>query len=145
MDETTAAEPYTLLPTAPPLEHYLRLRRDSGLTPVTAEQGAPAITGAWSACHVVDATGTPVAMGRVIGDGGWYFLVVDIATDPAHQRRGLGRAVVEWLVADVRERAPEGAYVSLVGDPPGQRLYRSLGFEDVAPSIGMAMVLGPGD
>jgi len=38
---------YTLLPTAPPLQDYLRLRRDSGLTPVTAEQGAPAIAGAW--------------------------------------------------------------------------------------------------
>ncbi|PZE88487.1 GNAT family N-acetyltransferase [Curtobacterium sp. MCBD17_008] len=142
MDDIATPGTYTLLPTAPPLEDYLRLRRDSGLTPVTAEQGAPAIDGAWSACHVVDENGRPVAMGRVIGDGGWYFHVVDIATDPGHQRRGLGRTVVEWLVADVRERAPEGAYVSLIGDPPGQRLYRSLGFEDVAPSLGMAVVLG---
>jgi len=67
----------------------------------------------------------------VIGDGGWYFHVVDIATDPTHQRQGLGRAVVEWLLADI-------------GDPPGQRLYRSLGFDDVAPSLGMGMVLGAG-
>ncbi len=67
--------------------------------------------------HVVDAEGVPVAMGRVIGDGGWYFHVADIATDPGHQRRGLGRAVVEWLVADIRSRAPEGAYVTLVGTP----------------------------
>ncbi len=81
-------------------------------------------------------------MGRTIGDGGWYFHIADIATDPAHQRQGLGRRVVEWLVADVRSRAPRGAYVSLIGDPPGQRLYRSLGFEDVAPSLGMALVTG---
>jgi ribosomal protein S18 acetylase RimI-like enzyme len=84
-------------------------------------------------------------MGRVIGDGGWYFHVVDVATDPGHQRQGLGRRVVEWLIADVRTRAPEGAYLSLVGDPPGQRLYRALGFDDVAPSLGMAMVLGADD
>lgn len=145
MDDTETNDGYTLLPTAPPLDDYLRLRRDSGLTPVTAEQGAPAVVGAWSACHVVDGTGTPVAMGRVLGDGGWYFHVVDVATDPAHQRRGLGRVVVEWLLADVRDRAPEGAYVSLIGDPPGQRLYRSLGFEDVTPSVGMGMVLGSQD
>lgn len=143
MDDTT--ETYTLLPTAPPLDDYLRLRRDSGLTPVTAAQGAPAIAGAWSVCHVVDAAGTPVAMGRVIGDGGWSFHLVDVATDPAHQRRGLGRAVVEWLLADIRDRAPAGAWVSLIGDPPGQRLYRSMGFDDVAPSLGMGMVLGPVD
>ncbi|WFR68162.1 GNAT family N-acetyltransferase [Curtobacterium flaccumfaciens] len=130
---------YSIVSGPPPLADYLRLRRESGLTPKNAEQGAGAIAGSWSACHVVDAAGTPVAMGRVIGDGGWYFHIADIATDPDHQRRGLGRAVVEWLIADIRSRAPEGAYVTLVGDPPGQRLYRSLGFDDVAPSLGMAL------
>lgn len=131
---------YTLVAGPPPLADYLRLRRDSGLTPKNAEQGAGAIAGSWSACHVVDGDRTPVAMGRTIGDGGWYFHIADIATDPDHQRRGLGGRVVEWLLADVRARAPEGAYVTLVGDPPGQRLYRSLGFEDVAPSLGMALL-----
>jgi len=133
------ADGYGLVVGPPPLDDYLRLRRDSGLSPKEPEQGAGAIAGSWSACHVVDPEGVPVAMGRTIGDGGWYFHIADIATDPAHQRRGLGRAVVEWLVADVRARAPRGAYITLVGDPPGQRLYRSLGFEDVAPSLGMAL------
>ncbi|MCS6562806.1 MULTISPECIES: GNAT family N-acetyltransferase [Curtobacterium] len=132
---------YRIIVGAPPLEDYLRLRRDSGLSPKDPAQGAGAIAGSWSACHVVDEHGTPVAMGRTIGDGGWYFHIADIATDPAHQRQGLGRRVVEWLLADVRDRAPAGAYVTLVGDPPGQRLYRSLGFEDVAPSLGMALRL----
>jgi ribosomal protein S18 acetylase RimI-like enzyme len=130
---------YTIVTGPPALADYLRLRRDSGLTPKTPEQGAGAIAGSWTACHVVDPEGAVVAMGRAIGDGGWYFHIADIATDPAHQRHGIGRAVVEWLVADIRERAPEDAYVTLVGDPPGLRLYRSLGFEDVAPSLGMAL------
>lgn len=130
---------YTLVSGPPPLTDYLRLRRDAGLTPKDAEQGAGAIAGSWTACHVVDAAGAVVAMGRAIGDGGWYFHIADIATDPAHQRQGIGRAVVQWLVDDIRSRAPEGAYITLVGDPPGQRLYRSLGFVDVAPSLGMAL------
>lgn len=133
------ADGYGLVVGPPPLDDYLRLRRDSGLSPKEPEQGAGAIAGSWSACHVVDPEGVPVAMGRTIGDGGWYFHIADIATDPAHQRRGLGRAVVEWLVSDVRARAPRGAYITLVGDPPGQRLYRSLGFQDLAPSLGMAL------
>ncbi|WIE72780.1 GNAT family N-acetyltransferase [Curtobacterium sp. MCJR17_020] len=137
----TEVDPYTLVVGAPPLADYLRLRQDSGLSPKDAEQGAGAIAGSWSACHVVDADGTPVAMGRTIGDGGWYFHIADIATDPDHQRRGLGRRVVEWLLDDVRDRAPAGAFVTLVGDPPGQRLYRSLGFDDVARSLGMALRL----
>ena len=88
-----------------PFEDYLRLRRESGLSPKSPEQGSGAIAGSWSACHIVDAAGTVVAMGRTIGDGGWYFHIVDIA----------------------------------IGDPPGQRLSRSLGFDDVAPSLGMAL------
>lgn len=136
---------YSLIGEAPPLTDYLRLRKDSGLSPKTADQGAGAIAGSWSACHVVDASGAVVAMGRVIGDGGWYFHIADIATDPAHQRQGLGRRVMEWLIADIQARAPEGAYVTLIADPPGQRLYRSLGFIDVSPSLGMALRAGSRD
>ena len=47
----------------------------------------------------------PVAMGRLIGDGGWYFHVVDMAVLPEHQRRGLGSAVRDYLLAQVRERS----------------------------------------
>ena len=34
-----------------------------------------------------------VGMGRILGDGGWYFHVVDMAVLPEHQRRGLGDVV----------------------------------------------------
>jgi GNAT superfamily N-acetyltransferase len=132
---------YTLIAEPPPLDDYLRLRRDSGLTPKNADQGRGALTGSWSFCHVRDADGTVVAMGRTIGDGGWYFHVADMATDPEHQRRGLGRAVLDWLIADIRGRAPEGAYVSLIADPPGVPLYQAVGLQDAHPSIGMATVL----
>jgi GNAT superfamily N-acetyltransferase len=137
-----AADPYVLVPAAPPLDAYLRLRADSGLTPKRPDQGAGALTGSWSWCHVRTADGQVVAMGRVVGDGGWYFLVADMATDPAHQGRGLGRRVLTRLLDDVRARAPQGAYVTLVADPPGRALYESLGFRDVAPgATGMVLDL----
>jgi hypothetical protein len=56
-------------------------------------------------------------------------------------RRGLGRRVLDWLLADIRQRAPHGAYVSLVADPPGQPLYRKLGFSETLPGIAMALKL----
>ena len=81
-------------------------------------------------------------MGRVIGDGGWYFHVVDMAVLPEHQRRGLGAAVLGRLLDQIRLRAPSGAQVSLFADPPGRRLYLGHGFVDSAPaSIGMVMTL----
>jgi GNAT superfamily N-acetyltransferase len=91
---------------------------------------------------VVEATGEPVAMGRVIGDGGWYFHVVDMAVLPDHQRQGPGDRILTTLLAEIRERAPSGAYVSLMADPPGRRLYSRHGFVETAPaSIGVAVRL----
>ncbi|WP_454048932.1 GNAT family N-acetyltransferase [Cellulomonas sp. Marseille-Q8402] len=137
-----AADPYVLVPAAPPREDYLRVRRDSGLSPRRPDQADGALAGSWSWCHVRTAEGRVVAMGRVVGDGGWYFLVADMAVDPEHQRRGLGRRVLTRLLEDIRTRAPEGAYVTLVADPPGRALYESLGFRDVAPgATGMVLDL----
>lgn len=137
---------YTLVAGPPPLDEYLRLRRETGLTPKTAEQGAPALANSWSWVHVrapAGAAGAAVAaMGRVMGDGGWYYVVCDMATGRAHQRRGLGRHVLAWLLRDIRARSPPGAYITLTGDPPGQPLYRSLGFADSHPSIGMYILDG---
>lgn len=78
-------------------------------------------------------------MGRLIGDGGWYFHVVDMAVLPAHQRCGLGNRVLTWLLDRIREHAPRDAFVSLMADPPGRALYARHGFtDDRNASIGMA-------
>ena len=117
----------------PPVEDYLRLRRDSGLSPKTADQATAAIAGSWTFRHVLDTEGDVVGMGRVVGDGGWYFLIADMAVLPAHQGRGIGSAVLDALLDHIRACAPAGAYVTLTADPPGTRLYESRGFTDVAP------------
>ena len=79
-------------------------------------------------------------MGRLLGDGGWYFMVADMATDPAHQRRGIGRAVLEALLTKVRTEAPPNPYVTLMADAPGRTLYESVGFVETAPkSLGMRL------
>jgi len=133
------ADGYLLVPAAPPPADAVRLRAESGLTRKTLEQCERAMAGSWAAAHVVHlATGEVVGMGRVIGDGGWYFHVVDMATLPAHQRQGIGRAVLEHLLARIRAEAPPGAYTTLLADGPGRPLYRSLGFVETGPrTIGM--------
>ena len=140
-DDPMSSDDYLLVPEAPAIDDYLHLRRASGLSPKTVEQGERALPGGWTAAHVVHVpTGTTVAMGRVIGDGGWYFHVVDMAVLPEHQRRGLGDRVLALLLAVIRESAPPGAYVSLMADPPGRRLYERHGFVDSAPrSVGMVL------
>ena len=136
-------EPYRLINAAPPVDAYLRLRADAGLSPKRADQAEAALPGSWAAVHVVEtATGTPVAMGRVIGDGGWYFHIADMAVLPQHQRQGLGDRVLTELLAQIRSKAPAGAWVTLMADPPGRRLYARHGFRETAPdSLGMSLTL----
>jgi GNAT superfamily N-acetyltransferase len=134
---------YRLVDGPPTSEDYLDLRLRAGLSPRRKDQAASALPGSWAACHVLhESHDRPVAMGRVIGDGGWYFHVVDMAVLPDHQRRGLGSAVLTYLLEQIRARAPKGAFVSLLADPPGRPLYARHGFVESAPdSIGMALLL----
>ena len=77
-------------------------------------------------------------MGLAIGDSGWCFLIADMATGPARQRRGIGRAVLEELLSAILTRAPENPYIVLLADAPGRPLYQPMGFIETAPhSIGM--------
>ncbi len=134
---------YPLIMTPPPVHDYLRLRAAAGLSPKTEQQAAAALSGAWATCHVVHKeTRAVVGMGRLLGDGGWYFHVVDMAVLPEHQRRGLGDAILAALLDRIRAAAPPGAYVNLLADPPGRRLYERHGFTETAPqSVGMALRL----
>jgi|SRR3954466_4197698 GNAT superfamily N-acetyltransferase len=134
---------YWLAEGPPVIDDYLALRERSGLSPRRRDQAEAAVAGSWHAVHVIhEETDTAVAMGRVIGDGGWYFHVVDMAVLPEHQRRGLGNAVLAALLAAIRKEAPPGAYVNLIADEPGRPLYLRHGFEDTAPrSIGMSRYL----
>jgi len=65
-----------------------------------------------------------------------------MAVLPEHQRRGLGSAVLNFLLEQIRARAPSGAFVSLLADPPGRPLYTRFGFVESAPgSVGMGLLL----
>lgn len=131
---------YTLHADVPAIDDYLRLRRIAGLTArseTAAEAGLPHTV----AAMVVRHDGQAVGMGRAIGDG-LFYLVVDIAVDPAHQGRGLGKAIVGGLMDALRALAPAEAYVSLIADGKANELYAQFGFEPTAPaSIGMAQWL----
>jgi GNAT superfamily N-acetyltransferase len=135
---------YRLISTAPAVIDHLMLRERAGLSPMGRRQAEAGLRGSWTACHVVhEPSGETVAMGRIIGDGGCFFQVVDMAVLPQHQRRGLGDAVLAYLLDRIRVEAPPGAYVSLLADRPGRRLYAKHGFRETAPSsIGMALRLG---
>jgi ribosomal protein S18 acetylase RimI-like enzyme len=130
-------EQYKLVEATPSSDDYRRLRIAAGLSPKSAEAAAAGLPNTIYAV-VVRNDGVVVGMGRIIGDGGLFFQIVDIAVDPKHQKRGLGKRIVGALVDHLHKTALPGAYVSLIADGEAHRLYSLFGFKATAPlSIGM--------
>ncbi|WP_254544438.1 GNAT family N-acetyltransferase [Halomarina pelagica] len=131
---------YELREEPPTAEEYVALRERAGMgarTVAAAERGLP------NGVHAVTIRrdGDLVGMGRLVGDDGCFYQVVDVAVDPDHQRRGLGSRVVRALLAYLEERAPASAYVTLVADVEGY--YERFGFERLRDDqYGMALSVG---
>ena len=70
---------------------------------------------------------------------GW---IPNLAVDPAHQNRGLGRALLEHALDFFRRSGMQVARIeTLEQNPVGQALYPALGFREVARQIHYAMRL----
>lgn len=133
---------YSLSFGVPTVDDYRRLRSAAGLSARSATAATAGLAN--TAIGVIVRHGDDaVGMGRVIGDGGLFYQLVDIAVDPRHQGRGIGKWIVEELIEELRRTVPAEAYVSLIADGQANSLYAQFGFEPTAPaSIGMAQWLG---
>ncbi|WP_421869892.1 GNAT family N-acetyltransferase [Pararhizobium sp.] len=134
----TQHDDYRIEPRVPGIDDYLRLRDVSGLSPFSreaAEKGLP--NSIFGVCLMNG--DTVVGMGRIIGDGGCFFQVTDIAIMPEHQGKGLGKMIMAALTGYIESQLPKTAYISLIADVPANRLYQQFGFAETAPrSVGMA-------
>ncbi len=117
----------------PATDEYRALRVAAGLSAMGKMSAARGLPGSWCAvCVRVDAT--LIGMGRVVGDGGCFFLVVDIAVQPEWQGRGIGKSIMTALTAHLQNHAPKGAMVGLFADGEAYRLYQQFGFQLTAPA-----------
>ncbi|MER6201245.1 GNAT family N-acetyltransferase [Streptomyces sp. NPDC001586] len=84
--------------------------------------------GAFAARGQIAVTGPGPGPGAVVA------VVDQVETDPAHQRRGLGRLVMGRLTAAA---AGQGATAGVLGaTPEGRALYETMGWRTVAPLTG---------
>jgi len=128
----------------PDVETYRRMRVEAGLAPKTVEAARRGLANTLYGVSLVR-DGEIVGMGRIIGDNGTVFTVVDIAVTPAWQGRGLGKRILAALDAWLQANVPESAYVTLVADGDAKHLYAKFGFAETAPvSVNMEYVMGAG-
>lgn len=123
----------------PGVEEYRALRVAAGLSPKTAEAAAAGLPNSLFSVTVRKGDEL-IGMGRVVGDGGLNYEIVDMAVHPDHQRRGIGKAIMTCLMNYVDRTAHHSAYVSLLADDGAPALYEKFGFEFTAPrTVGMAL------
>ena len=140
--EAGAETGYVLLEGFPDAVGYARLRSAAGLSPKLPEAAARGIGGTLHGVRILR-DGELIGMGRIVGDGGCFFFVVDIAVAPAHQGRGLGKRIMAALDAWLRANAPETAHVALFADGEAKHLYAKYGFAVNTKSVGMDYRVGP--
>jgi GNAT superfamily N-acetyltransferase len=127
----------------PTPDEHRALSDSVGWTDAFAWDAIPASLAA-SFCGVVVTepdTGTVVGMGRVIGDGAFYFYVQDVVVHPEHQGRGLGREIVGRLVGAVDASAPPKAFIGLFAAGSSAPFYAEHGFAKHAGMTGMFRVV----
>lgn len=121
----------------PTAEELFKLRTSSGLSapPPTVDITKAIKSSVHCVVARVSATGEAIGMVRLVGDGQLFCQITDMAVLPSFQGRGIGKALLDEMLKWIDENAP-GAYVNLIGDAPGQKLYRSRGFVETS-GIGM--------
>ena len=136
----TAASPYTIRLAIPAIATYQLLRVAAGMSAKSTAAAAKGLPNSLFAVQVLLGDEV-VGMGRIIGDGGCFFQVTDIAVLPAHQGKGLGKRIMREIMQFIETDVPQSAYLSLIADGQAQELYAQFGFKHTAPvSVGMALV-----
>ena len=118
---------YKVKAQVPTVADYIRIRMAAGLSRKSEEAAALGLPNSLFAVTVF-CKGEFVGVGRVVGDGGCFFTVVDVAVLPEHHGKGVGKLVMDAMMAYIHEHAPKSAYVSLMADHGTPESYEKFGF-----------------
>ena len=129
---SSGADAIALVERFPDVADYRRLRVEAGLSSRSLEAAQRGLANTLYGVSLLD-DGRVIGMGRIVGDGGCFFLVVDVAVEPAYQGRGLGKRIMAALSAWLRANAPVSSVVSLVANGDARHLYAQYGFVESAP------------
>src|SRR5699024_7209894 len=122
---------------APTVQDYRNMRKKAGLSEKSQRAAEKEISNACFDVTIYD-DDLLIAMGRVIGDGGTAFQIIDIAVEPRYHAQGYGEEVMTDIMQYISSVAEDGTYVSLMADYPADKLYEQFGVTTTEPhSCGM--------
>lgn len=132
-------ENYSIRIDIPEVDEYLALRKVCGLSDRGKDASKIGLSNSiYSVIIRRSADQKLVGMGRLIGDGGTAYQIVDIAVHPSEQGKGLAKNIMQLLMTHIENEVDPQAHVNLIADCPADNLYKQFGFVETAPeSLGM--------
>lgn len=126
----------------PQNQEYMDLKAVTGLPEVEISAIATALNRSVLSLLARDDNDRLIGMGRVVGDGAFYFQLVDIMVAASHLDQEVEEMIVSELLSRLAKIAPSGAEVTVITDVPGIKLYQHAGFKLLYPDrYGMARSL----
>jgi len=118
---------YHLIERVPSVAEYNQVRQLAGLTTKDEIAAARGLSNSlFAVC--VECDGQVVAIGRVIGDGGLFYDIVDMAVIREHQNAGLGTEVMNALLSYIDAHARPSSLVCLMANRGSAPFYEKFGF-----------------
>lgn len=132
-------ENYSIRIDIPEVDEYLALRKVCGLSDRGKDASKIGLSNSiYSVIIRRSADQELVGMGRLIGDGGTAYQIVDIAVHPSEQGKGLAKNIMQLLMTHIENEVDPQAYINLIADCPADNLYKQFGFVETAPeSLGI--------
>lgn len=119
---------YRLVEGVPSVKDYQTLRTAVGWGNMNGEAAAAGLAHSLYTVYV-QCDGAVIGFGRVVGDAATAFYVQDIIVRPDHQGRGVGKMIMDAVMAYIAQHASTGAYVALMAAKGKEGFYLPYGFE----------------
>jgi GNAT superfamily N-acetyltransferase len=119
---------YKILERTPTVREYNAVRLAAGLTvkdELAAQRGLRNTLFGICILH----NEAVVGIGRVIGDGGLFYDIVDVAVVAEHQRRGVGKMIMDGLMSYIEVNARPSSLVCLMANKGIAPFYEKYGFK----------------
>ncbi|WP_406656018.1 GNAT family N-acetyltransferase [Methanolobus sp. ZRKC2] len=118
---------YTIEEKLPSVEEYIHIRESVGWPYPNNEAIEKSLNNS-NYCVCAVENGRIIGMGRVVGDDSFIFFVADVIVLPEYQRQGIGTALMEKIMAYLRENLQEYSYITLMSAKGMEGFYEKFGF-----------------
>ncbi|MFK7692550.1 GNAT family N-acetyltransferase [Paenibacillus sp. HJGM_3] len=117
----------------PDTQTYQNLRIAAGLPPKEHEIATTALNRSIFTVIVRKDGSEMIGMGRIVGDGGCYYQLVDVLVHPDYEDLAVKEVVIRELLNYLDQHAPADAEIIVMADVRNLPIYQNHGFKLVYP------------